>query len=546
MATLTALVGAGLLMYWEWIARPLWVDEEMILLNVRDRALAHLVGPLWLDQSAPLGWLALERLVLLTFGSGERAVRLVNVVFGMGTLVTAVWIGRRWMSPAGATILALLCSFGQWLVFFTLELKHYSADAFWALFLPALGAWALEAEDGSDHLTRRVVVWWMAAVVGQWCGNGALFVTPACALVLFIECCRRGWRSARWMSIAGVVWVASFGLNYALVLRHALGNAYLQNFWAFAFPPASSGVVGTLRWLVGQLEPVAAKPAGSGLWVMFWIASASGIIFAIITRRALGIMLATVPLSALALAVLRLVPTVERLTVWVVPALYVGVGLCADASLSLGRRTYSRGRPIALCLAVAAGVTACAVSVDIFQRGASDLLARPPSNYGLDDRRSVRVLMAVRRPGDVLLTTHFGLAAIWWYGRLNISGPDRGGSLGDGSPIFEVGHLPPGRDCDQGTDGMTAALDGHSRVVVYLGFRTNVEPPGFDSLVLENLSRRGALVAYQRYGEESRIAVFDLGTAPVENLIIPLERGARPAKGPGVTGCVGARPARRW
>jgi hypothetical protein len=551
IATLTALAGAAVLIYWDWTARPLWVDEEMILLNVRGRALGRLAGPLWLDQSAPLGWLALERLVLLTFGSGERAVRMVNVLFGIGTLVTAVWIGRRWMSPVGAAILALLCSIGEWLVFFTLELKHYSADAFWALLLPALGAWTLDAApdlsaDVSSQLTGRVAVWWTVASVGMWFGNGALFVTPACAAVLLIECWRRGWRAALWTSILGIAWLASFGLNYTLVLRHALGNPYLQNFWAFAFPPASAGVAGTLRWLLGQFEPFAVKPAGSGLWVMFWVASTTGIIFAIATRRALGLMLATVPLSAVALALLRLVPTMERLSLWVVPALYVGVGLCAEASLSLGRRQYSRGRPAGLFFAVAAAVTTIAVSVDILRRGAASLEARPHSNYGLDDRRSVRFLMAVRRPGDVLMTTHFGLAAVWWYGRLSVSGPDRGGSLVDGSPIFEVGYRSPGRDCEQGTDEMNAALGGHSRVVVYLGFRQNVEPPGFDDLVLETLGRRGALVTYQGYADKSRIAVFDLGVAPLEKLVIPLEPGSEPAKVPAATGCVGAKPARRW
>src|SRR5262245_41098739 len=116
----------------------------MLLLNVRDRGFAQLAGALWLDQSAPLGWLALERLALLTLGTDERAVRLLTVVFGIGTLFTGVWIGRRWMSPAGATVLVLLCALGEWIVFFTLELKHYSSDTFWALFLPALAVWALE------------------------------------------------------------------------------------------------------------------------------------------------------------------------------------------------------------------------------------------------------------------------------------------------------------------------------------------------------------------------------------------------------------------
>ena len=197
-------------------------------------------------------------------------------------------------------------------------------------------------------------------------------------------------------------------------------------------------------------------------------------------------------------------------------------------------------------MAVAAGVTACAVCVDIVKRGIEALSVRPYSNYGLDDRRSVRWLMAARRPGDVLMTTHFGLAALWWYGRLDVSGPGRGGSLPDGTPIFEVGHLPPGRDCDQGAREMTAALSGHSRALVYLGFRLNVEPPGFDRLVLESLAKRGVLVAYQPYAEESRVAVFDLGRAPLDGLTVPLAPAIFAAQVPAADGCLAITPARRW
>ena len=84
------------------------------------------------------------------------------------------------------------------------------------------------------------------------------------------------------------------------------------------------------------------------------------------------------------------------------------------------------------------------------------------------------------------------------------------------------------------------------RVVVYLGFRQNVEPPGFDDLVLETLGKRGALVTYQGYAEKSRVAVFDLGAAPLDKLVIPVEPGSEPANVPAATGCVGAKPARRW
>src|SRR5437667_5398037 len=116
-AGIIASIGAVLLVY-QWAgARPLWLDEQMIAINLRERGLASLTGPLWLGQSAPFGWLALQRAVILVLGTGERALRLVPLIFGLGTLATAVWIGRRWMGAIGPAVLALLCSFGQWLSF---------------------------------------------------------------------------------------------------------------------------------------------------------------------------------------------------------------------------------------------------------------------------------------------------------------------------------------------------------------------------------------------------------------------------------------------
>src|SRR5262245_55733588 len=48
LALLIAVAGAGLLVY-QWLgARPMWVDKEMIALNLRDRTLTQLATPLWL------------------------------------------------------------------------------------------------------------------------------------------------------------------------------------------------------------------------------------------------------------------------------------------------------------------------------------------------------------------------------------------------------------------------------------------------------------------------------------------------------------------
>ena len=113
------LAGLGIaLVVNQWAAgRPLWLDEEMIAINVRDRTISTLAGKLWLEQAAPFGWLALQRTALLAFGTDELSLRLIPAFFGVSTLICAAWIGHRWMTPIGATAFLLMCSFGQWLSF---------------------------------------------------------------------------------------------------------------------------------------------------------------------------------------------------------------------------------------------------------------------------------------------------------------------------------------------------------------------------------------------------------------------------------------------
>src|SRR5262249_54083081 len=171
--------------------RMFWLDEEMIAINLRDRTFAQLAGPLGLGQTAPYGWLAVQRFFLLVFGSSELALRFVPAAFGVGTLAAAIWVGRRFMTPVGGLALAFLCAAGQWLSFFALVLKHYSSAVFWGLLLPALAVWSVGPVDRRLVDQRRILVWWIVAACAHWLANGALFVAPACALVIVATAGRR-------------------------------------------------------------------------------------------------------------------------------------------------------------------------------------------------------------------------------------------------------------------------------------------------------------------------------------------------------------------
>jgi len=538
-----AIAGIALEIYQWRVARPLWLDEEMIALNIRDRSFADFTAPLWLGQSAPFGWLVVQRAVIITLGTSELALRLVPMAFGIATLALALWAGRQWMGAAGATVFVLLCSFGVWLSHYPLEVKHFSADAFWALLLPVLAAWTVEAPAGLQRM-RRGAIWCVAAAAGLWLANGAALIAPGCALILLIVFCRTGWRAAAMFSLFACAWFASFGMHYLVAMRHTLNSEYLRTYWESGLPPAAIGWSGMVSWLAARFESLAFNPVGSKLWIMLWVSVACGVAFS--ADRALGVLLAMAPLSAFAFAALRLVPLVDRLSLWIVPALMFSVALFVDRGARLARGGYMRRSWLRIAVASGILVVGFLVCSDIFRNGIHALAFERPrdSKQGIDDRSGIRWLMRTHDDGDILLTTHSGLPALWWYGGASLANAQSPGArLLDGTPIFEVGYASPGPEClgDQVRDVLTDR--DRRRVLVYFGFPDR--PDGFDDLVVNSLSRFGEVAARRDFSMSSRAAVIDLrqplSSSPAAQDGTPHTIGT--AK---LDGCVVVRRASRW
>ncbi len=550
-----AAAGLVLILVQWWHGRMLWLDEEMIAINIRDRSFAGLAGRLSLGQAAPYGWLVLERMVLLAAGAAERALRLVPVLFGAATLAAAVWVGRRWMTLWGASALAFLCAFGQWIAFHALELKHYSADVCFGLLLPALAVWATDDRfvtgltrdnlvtncKGPDplQLRGRTRTWWLCAAVSQWIANGALFVAPACGVVLFRTALRRcGWREALRASAPAALWILSFAGNYLVALGPARSSEFLQGYWLPAFPPADAGVGGTLSWLAAQFAPIAVKPGGSGFPFAFWIVAALG--FAVGWVRGgdstFRLTFALVPLSAFLWTAVRLVPMSERLTLWIVPALYVGMALSADAAVrwtleGIGRRRLPRA---AVGVATAAAVTI--LFLDIFQNGMTYIALRPPdANHELDDRGAVGWLARQARDGDVWVATWNSLPAIWWYAAPR---PDR---------MLESAFEETVSPCGGREIGAALAAGGYQRALVYFGFGHNI-PPEYDDAMMRRLSGIGLVTGYRRFGRLGHAVVVDLHSGPSRQAATLSELAGDPAlQVPHRRiGCVTVKPARPW
>jgi hypothetical protein len=540
LPAVVAVFAIALKVFQWYFARPLWLDEEMLLLNIRDRGFSSLPGPLWLNQTAPLGWLALEHAVIAIFGVTERAVRALPVAFGIATVATAAWFARRRMGPAGAILFVAVCASGLWMNFYALEAKPYSADAFWALLLPATAIWTLDPDISSQTLGRRALLWWLVAAIGQWFSYGAIFVTPGCAVVLcYTAWTRGGYRLAIVAASGGVIWLLCFATHYQLTIRYANHSSYLREYWSWGFPPQHSGPVSALRWFAAQLEPLAFHPAGTAHWLELWLLAIYAFVVSIRTRSTFGLIVMSVPLAACVLAVLRVAPLGDRVALWIVPSLYISVSVAMDDAIHrLRRGLVNRDWQPALVGTVVA-VMSASVCVDILQRGYHSTMTLERFNHGLDDGSGLRILTAQRQSGDVFLTTHLGLPAVWWYAPVSVAD--------DSAPILEVSFARGSQECSAPgqKNEISPAFVGVRRALVYLGFASQ-NPPGLQELVLDKLSELGRLTSY-RYVGDGMAAVFDF-TLPPESWTAILSTPGGPSTIPIVRprGCLGISHAARW
>jgi hypothetical protein len=232
-----------------------------------------------------------------------------------------------------------------------------------------------------------------------------------------------------------------------------------------------------------------------------------------------------------------------------VPALYAAVAFAFDAAVARGRVALSHRKWAGVAVGIGIAVITGRVCVDIVQRG-HDTFSVGGDNHALNDRRAVRELMFQRRPGDVWLTTHLGLPAVWWYGNISISDPNGGGSHpDDGAPIFELSHIPrgvPGCRGRQSRERLSHALAGSQRALVHLGFASRT-PPGFQELVLDELSRMGTLTSYRRISSEGLAVTFDFTQPPQSwRLNFATPSGPKIEDVEPATGCIGVQRARRW
>ena len=213
--------------------RSFWSDEASLAVNLVTRNFSGLTQLLDYHQAAPIGFLFIEKLSILIFGNHDYIMRLFPLFAGILALYLIYKFARASFGTFGLVAVTLF-SITWWLIYYSSELKQYSSDVTIALLMVYLASKCLkEKVQPKDFLILGIVG---AFVI--WFSHPSVFVMAGAGLILVLEkISRKEYAPWIWILGIGIGWLASFGLEYLVSLRHIVADEYLIDYWKKAYVP---------------------------------------------------------------------------------------------------------------------------------------------------------------------------------------------------------------------------------------------------------------------------------------------------------------------
>ncbi|MEO7963928.1 MAG: hypothetical protein ABIT38_08470, partial [Gemmatimonadaceae bacterium] len=303
------------------------LDEILLSRNILDLPLARLVlEPLQLDQVAPRGFLAVERIAVVALGRDEFVLRLFPFLCGLAALLLYPRLARRTLDGLAIPIAVALVAFAIPFIKYGTEVKQYICDATVAVVLLS-AAVTLHHEDAT--LGRRIAFGALAFVV-IWFSQASVVMMGGIGVAFAIE-----WlvtRNARtWGVLTTTIPMWGIASLVAVVagLRSMTPSTreFMDDFWHQGFLPRPTSLSGALAWLWNQSISAFSDPT---LLVYPWaplfaVLAVIGVI-AMWRRERVHALIVVAPLAmALIAAIAHQYPLRGRLMFYLMPSLLLAV-----------------------------------------------------------------------------------------------------------------------------------------------------------------------------------------------------------------------------
>jgi len=227
------LIGIVLRLRQYLLNRSLWSDEASLAVNLVTRSFGELTQLLDYHQAAPIGFLFIEKLSIVIFGNHDYVMRFFPLLAGILAVYLIYKISRASFGTFGLFAVSIF-AISWWLVHYSSELKQYTSDITVALLLVYLAGNCLKEKAG----VRDFLILGVAGAIVIWVSHPSVFIMVGIGLALVLEkLTRKEFVPWAWILGIGLGWLASFGLEYLVSLRHIVADEYLINYWRRTYVP---------------------------------------------------------------------------------------------------------------------------------------------------------------------------------------------------------------------------------------------------------------------------------------------------------------------
>ena len=202
-------------------------DELAVTLNLTNRsALDLLTKPLDYEQAVPFGFALLVKGLLTILGRSEYVLRMTAFVAGCISLILMFNLLTKTVGRYGTVFALTAFAFGNYLIYYSAELKQYSTDVLWSLILLL----AFHQHLSRETSARDFVLLAGLGALALCFSYPALFILAGIGVTLFLHY----WRDKQkllWITCTGLTWAGIFLITYFVLLRHQTQDPYLITFW---------------------------------------------------------------------------------------------------------------------------------------------------------------------------------------------------------------------------------------------------------------------------------------------------------------------------
>lgn len=224
---LWSLVGIGIILHLSQYIfnRSLWPDEAFLALDILDSSYAELLQPLKSNQTAPIGFLLIERFLYQVFGNSEYVLRFFPFLCGILSIVLFTKVAPYFIEPAAIPIALSLFAASYHVIYYATCLKQYSSDMFFALLSYAATMYIL-----SKPITmRRMLGFGILGSVVLWFSHPSVFILAGIGISSLLAWLKkREWEKIRAFAIAYSLWFLNFAFLFVISLYKLIGNEFNQ------------------------------------------------------------------------------------------------------------------------------------------------------------------------------------------------------------------------------------------------------------------------------------------------------------------------------